>query len=527
MLNQFKKNWITFLGVFFVFMSFLYFLKLAFDSGWVPPVGRAAIGLTIGLSGLFAGYSLFRKHQSLSSEVIAGLGMSVMYATFAYASFSDQIRWSVNTLFISMISLSSLVTYVSYRFNMRALISLSIIGGLITPIVIKANPDQDMVLFLYVLVLNVASLYLSAVKKWHELRIISFVATVVIFCSYYIYFDPEHWTRPFFYVSSLFFVYVIGLISASWYEKDRFEGLNLYLGMINAIHYVFWSIFILNAFTLSYTIPMMIVGLVFIAAGTIIFKISKEATLPVGLYYLLGIVVLAIAVGDLGTLFATPGMNYVVNASMWLALACFVVFVGELIKQDAAKYIGIGIWGITMIHWYAVAWDVEWVRWFGVKYIPFINPGALVWMGLATSGFIFSRIMLKKAKRERDRSISTLLAIASHAVIGGLLTLQIDNVWEAYNVTAIKLSLVLSIVWFFYALLLFLWGAYTKSIIFKRLGTIVIVVSSFKVIFFDLQGEDSLYKVLSLFIIGVLTLGIAYVNSRWSDSDIEVKNHKD
>ena len=214
-----KKYWITLLGVGFIFLAFLYFLKLAIDLEWIPPTARAAIGMAIGLSGLFAGYTLVSRTKGMFGEIAAGLGTSILYATFAYASFSKDIQWSANALMISLIALSSLVTIVGYRMNMRILVFLSLLGALLTPVVIRAHVEQDWLLFLYVLVINIAALWLSAIKDWQELRVMSFVATVFIFISYYLYFDPESWGKPFFYASSLFLVYMTGLILASFHEK--------------------------------------------------------------------------------------------------------------------------------------------------------------------------------------------------------------------------------------------------------------------------------------------------------------------
>jgi uncharacterized membrane protein len=512
-----KKNWITFIGIFFVFLAFLYFLKLAVDSGWLPPVARAALGLVFGLSGLFAGYTFFMKRKNIPSEILAGLGIGLMYATFAYAGFSPEIGWSTNTLMISMITLSGLAMLTSYKLNMRLLISLSLFGGFLTPIIIRAEAHQDFMLFLYMFVLNIAALYMSATKKWYELRIMAFIATIVTYTTYYVYFSPENWARPVFYVSSLFLVYMVGLIAASWYEKDKFEGLNLYLGLINAIHYVFWSIFIFKSFTIPYAIPTVMVGVIFLFAGGLIYKYSKESLLPAGIYSLLGLVVIAIAGGDMEKLF-NNSMHYVIHTSVWLGITVVIFLIGTHVAKDFIRYAAVALWGILFVYWYAVAWNVEWVEWFGVRYIPFINPGALVWMAMAAIGFIFSRSVT------HDEKISVALAIFSHIVIGGLFTIQIQNVWEAYTVAFIKLHLMLSIMWMLYALVIFVWGALSKGKVFRYLGSVVMIVTAIKILTFDLRGEATIYKVIFLLIIGLIILGIAYVNKNWISKEEKEDN---
>ena len=111
-----------------------------------------------------------------------------MYATLAYASFSFEVNWSINAVIIAMLSFTGLISYISFKLEMRKLAFIALLGGLVTPIILKAPEQQVFVLFLYVLILNAFALYLSASKKWPELRVMSFLVTVAIYITYYIYF---------------------------------------------------------------------------------------------------------------------------------------------------------------------------------------------------------------------------------------------------------------------------------------------------------------------------------------------------
>ena len=70
-----KKNWIYMLGMSFLFTGTLYFFKVAIDHGWLPPALRAVIGLTAGVSALFAGYLSYGKGKRNFSELISGGGL--------------------------------------------------------------------------------------------------------------------------------------------------------------------------------------------------------------------------------------------------------------------------------------------------------------------------------------------------------------------------------------------------------------------------------------------------------------------
>jgi uncharacterized membrane protein len=524
-MNEFiKKNWITVLGGTFLFAAMLYFFKLAISEGWLPPAARVAIGLLAGTTLIYYGYAKYKLNANLSTELLSGLGSAVVYATLAYASFSFEINWSTNALTIAMLSFTSLITYIAYKLEMRKLAFIAILGGLITPIILKAPEQQIFVLFLYVLILNVFALYLSASKEWLELRVMSFLVTVAIYITYYIYFEPMQWQEPMMYISIFFVVYFLGLMTSGLYDKEKFEGLNLWMSIINAINFVFWSIFILSSFAVPYAVPTLIVGLLFILSSAFIQKRVGSSALPTIFYFLLGVILISIAGSDLAAKFQEKGMHHVINVSIWLFLTALIFIASLRSKVYFAKYIAIAAWIFTFIHWYAVAWDVEWVRWFGVEFIPFVNPGALVWIGLAITGFIFSESFRGKEKTSKEFPyenkndwVALALALASHSVVGGLLTLQIQNTWEAYQLEFVSLNIFLSISWMVYALGLFLWGAYADQIPFRLMGSVVIIMTSVKVFLMDLRGASTIYMASFLLILGILVLVIARIDKYWRE----------
>lgn len=524
-MNEFiKRNWITILGGTFLFSAMLYFFKLVISEGWLPPAARVAIGLLAGTTLIYYGYVKYKINASLATELLAGLGSAVVYSTLAYASFSFEINWSVNAVIIAMMSFTSVITYIGYKLDMRKLAFIALFGGLLTPIVLKAPEQQVFVLFLYVLILNAFAMYLSASKNWPELRIMSFFVTVSIYVTYYIYFEPLSWQEPMFYISMFFVVYFLGLMASGLFDKEKFEGLNLWLNIINAINFVFWSIFILRAFAVPYAAPTLLVGMLFILSSAFIQKKVGASAVPTIFYFLLGVILISIAGSELATNFRENGMYHVINVSIWLFLTILIFAASKFSKVSFAKYIAISAWMLTLIHWYSVAWDVEWVRWFGLEFIPFINPGALVWIGLAITGFIFSDNFRKKESQSKELPfedkgdwVALALALASHSVVGGLLTIQIQNTWDAYQLEFISVNLFMSISWMVYALGLFLWGAYADQKPFRIMGSAVIIITSVKVFLLDLRGSSTIYMALILLVLGLIVLLIAQIDKHWRE----------
>lgn len=512
-----KKNWITALGIGLIFTAFLYFLKLAVQNGWLPVEVRVALSAICGFSGLFAGYTFYHRGKKPLGEVLAGVGTSVLYATIGYLSFSNGINWSTNALLISMAAVSATVSGVAVKQNMRTLFLISLVGGMITPFVVRAEWYNDVPLFIYLVVLNVAALYASISKKWGEMKIISFVLSIGLYAVYYSLFEPEQWGKPFFYVSSIFIVYTIGLLLSSWKERKGYNGVDLYLGVVNGVNFIFWSTFIFKEFSLPHAVPLLIVGLLFMGIATFIFFDSKKKmSAALGVYAVLGVVVLGVAGSDLGRLHQEGGLNYAITASIWLFIIGMVYYVSRVLKERVVTYLAMAAHAILIIFWFSVAWDVEWIEFLGIPYIPFLNFGALIWLGMIFMGFSFSRYI----ERERLQPIfirsdysAQLMALISHILVGGLLSIQILNLWEAYDLPYQIEGLALSVCWFLYAFVLFLWGNKTRQRLFKIIGSIVLFASAAKVFLWDLEGSSSVEQIIFLLVLGGITLLIAKVNN--------------
>jgi len=516
MLELIKKHWITSLGILFLFSSFTYFLKIAFENGWFPTELRVLSGFAIGTTLLFTGYSYYRKGSFNTCQLFAGTGMSAIYATFSYVAFSNDISWPYNVTFISVLALTALTTFMSYRYDLRALIFISIMGGLLSPIFMKAEPHHDMLLFGYVFILNIGALYVSISKQWTELRTMTFGVTVLIYATYFIYFDPFSWGRPFFYASTLFICYMGGIMYASYKENDSFTGWNLYLSLINAMSFIFWSIYILGSFNISFTVPLLIVGFTFMAVSIFIYLISDKKVFPSIIYVCLGLILFAMSAANIEPM-SVYGLEYVVTTLLWLLVVVGTYAIARFSKTLELIYVSYAAWLILIIYWFTVAWDVQWVELFGIKYLPFFNAGALTWGALATFGFYIG-----KKEQSSNNGLSTLLSLASNIIVAGLFTIQIKNLWFAYDITFMDRSLAISIAYIVYALFIFLWGSHTKAIAFRVMGSIVLLVTSIKVFFWDLSGEANVSKMIFLLIIGLVTLAIAHINKRWLDNESSV-----
>lgn len=513
-----QRYWINALGLLFFFVALLYFLKLAVANGWFPIELRLALSTLLGFSGLFFGFNFHKSGKPIVGQVLVGLGTAVLYATVGYISFSNEIHWSNGAMLVAMVGIGTIVSIISIRQNQRILFALSILGGLITPFIIRASGNMDVPLFIYVFVLNGAALYAGASRGWKENIIGSFLLTIGLFATYYFLFDPVAWTRPFIYASALFLLFLIGFLIRPFKENDRYEGMELFLVVSNGINYVLWSYWIFSSFKLSHVVPFLVIGVLFMALACVIYyRSQKRGIVAVGTYTVLALITLGIAGNDLTLYFWKGGINYVITAAVWLLLVIGVFSLGKKLKDQLVVSVSMCAYLLLLIYWFVHSWSVDWLPIMGIKYIPFLNVGALVWIASILLGFRFALALKQDGERDEaapNGHAAAIFTMISHIQIGGLLTIQISNLWEAYPMGNLDYDLTLSLSWFVYALVIFAWNSRLPHVLFRYFGGAVLLISSAKVIFFDLGANASLQRIIFLLVLGGLTLLIGKISSQ-------------
>ncbi|MCX7745560.1 MAG: DUF2339 domain-containing protein [Clostridia bacterium] len=513
MKELFKKHWITFLGSVFMFMAFSYMFKFAVDQGWISNEIKIGIGILVGAGFAVIGAFFSQKGKDISGQILSGTGVALFYTTFSFAGIVFDI-WTPMTVFLSMIAVTIGVSIYAFRLNLRIMMNLALLGALISPLVMEPQGDQVFTLFLYLLVINSAFFFVSVCKRWTELRLIPFMGTWILYAAYYLHFDPVGWEMPFKYAVSAFLFYIVGLLISSWKENLKFDGLNMYLGVLNGGVFALWAFAILHG-QISFSVILTGMGIIYLTASLVIYLLTRQYSIAVVAKFFGGLLLALIAAADLGSGLAVKPM---ISVYTWMFVAILVLMVGQIKKLEYLKLAAIVIWFGTGFYWFSVTWTTPLGIWFG-KFIPVLNWSGMAWVLLAAFGFYLSlnvRINLfYRDQAEADYYMSNIFAILSHLVVGGLLTFQIDNLWEEYTVDFIDLGLTLSVSWGIYALILFIWGAYSKQAVFRWFGSAVLVIVALKTLFINLNGSETIYKVLVLFILGIITFGISLINNMW------------
>ncbi|MFD0588094.1 DUF2339 domain-containing protein [Paenibacillus sp. GCM10027627] len=512
MKEMLKSHWTSLLGALFVIAAFITLFQYSVDQGWISDSAKIGIGLLAGIGIGMAGVKVAQKPNRVwTGQIMLGIGVCVLYATLTFAGVYYAI-WEPTPILIAMTAITAGLTFYASRFQSRLLMNIAVLGALLAPLLMRPESDQNFTLFLYLLVLNCAFIYLSVVKGWLELRIVSFAGTWLMYLVYFIHFAPPLdgvWSLPIRYALSAFIFYTIALLLSSWKSKLSFDGVDLYLNAANGVFFGIWALNIWEG-DVDYGIVLLLIAAVYLAAGFAVYKLKGSTSVASASFALTAVLLACIAINSFG-----EGVLF--NILMWVLYAYLLTALGHLKRWKVATVLGAAVWFFLGFFWFIVTWSTERGDWFDV-YIPFLSWGAASWILLAALGFYYARTLtFNDLPPTLNRIFSRFFALMSHFIIGGLMSKQIKLVFEVYfqDAPQIYMDLTLSVVWALYALTLMLWGAYYRERTFTWFGAAVLILVAIKAIFMDLSDEIALFKMVVLLLLGGISFLMTWINGKW------------
>lgn len=171
------------IGAITLAIGIIFFFKYAVDNRWIGASGRVFLGLLAGLVLIGVADWLRKRGQSAFSQGICGCGLATLYISL-YASFAYYQLVPQSAAFAGMIATCVLAAFLSFAYDNPAIASLGLIGAFIAPMLLR-NPQRHLwLVFLYLLLLDLASLALAAWRRWIVLLVIAFAGTVILFLSW-------------------------------------------------------------------------------------------------------------------------------------------------------------------------------------------------------------------------------------------------------------------------------------------------------------------------------------------------------
>jgi uncharacterized membrane protein len=529
------SQWLNRVGVIAVLIGVSYFLKLAFDNGWIGPGLRVSMGCLGGV-GLCWWSERFRRANSVAfSHSLKAVGIGVLYLSL-WASFQLYHLLPAAIAFVAMMLVTAATAGMALTQDAELLAGLALLGGLLTPVLCNTHENHEAALFGYLLLLSLGALALQRVKPWPRILFGALVGTCLLGASWFdSFYSDDQFAATLLFLSLLFALFAAAPLCAGRPPEHGRAGdarSEVLLATLNAAGY-FYAITVLLQISGVSAQPRegaYALGLAAVYAGlgvTLARRAGDSAGVPGGAERLPPMTHYGLAITFLTVGIALRLHQHWITLA-WLVEGSLVFWAGARtqhrgVKLFAAVVAALGLMRLLTVDLYM--WGEQPPLWNARLATFAVAIAALLWM---------IDLDAHSPDREADRRL-----LAAGAIVVNLLALlaaglEIHDIFEPlFRAAALGPAHptfeVVDRVWsrlvvlrsFSYSALLMLYGAglmwlgfARRSALLRWQAIVLIAATIVKVFFFDVSELDHLWRVLSFMVLGALLLAISYAYQR-------------
>lgn len=558
-LPNFSEKWIgqrvlLAIGVFALLMAVGYLLKLSFERGWISPAARCAGGAVLGVVVGAVGWRLQGRYRTYGAALI-GCGAGIIYlSVWAACRLYEVIPSTAGIVGLALVSVS--LAMIAFAINVEALGLTAALGAFMAPVLLGSEHANSNLLLLYLSSMAAGLGLVAARLRWR-------LTTFVVAASYFGIGTAGAADRALPVAVLLFAVaggtagLYLGLRERWWETRAlTFTGGWVLLGAASRRLDPHWPV-VLSALALS--------------APVWWHALRKPQVLPLRLYaegdgpgwsvgeaiyffttpLLFGWALYGLAPDRFD---ATPGL-------LPLIVAIPYVLVGYLRGWPAFAAVGAAAAAIAVVQqwdsiervWGLLALALIWPaldhrldrtdgRWYGLATLavavshllegaatsrPPLDPAFVgtwtlgLWGTVAVTAALAAGLFrLRPGDAELERIRSGLWIVAGLLLLFGV-TGEIRRYFRLEHAEDASLAggLAVSAWWLTFAAALVTYGFRRDLKPLRLAGLGVAGLAVVKVIFSDLSSLDALYRVGSVFLLGLVTLSLAYLYYRFDSSE--------
>jgi len=151
------KQWMTWVGAVVLFLSVGFFVKYAFEHKWLSETARVILGVIAGLSALGVGERFIRRGMRALGQGLVGAGLAILYVSlFAAHGLYGLLPQAVTFILMAIVTAGGVVLAVVH--DAVAVSFLAVLGGLLTPVMLRTGQDSRDALFAYLVLLDLGVL---------------------------------------------------------------------------------------------------------------------------------------------------------------------------------------------------------------------------------------------------------------------------------------------------------------------------------------------------------------------------------
>jgi uncharacterized membrane protein len=517
--SRIGTHWLNRVGIVAVLVGVAYFLKYAFDNGWIGPTGRVAIGLLAGIGITLWSESFRKKNYALFSYGLKAIGIGTLYLSL-WAAVQVYHLIPAGVGFFAMLIVTAATVVMALTQNAQLLAAYALAGGFSTPALCSTGENHEIFLFSYTAILAAGAVALTAMRGWRRLSLGAFIGTQLMYVAWYaMYYKYSEFTATVFFATLFFLIFATAALVPRSGEGADSTVIAAILSIANAAVYFLAMYVMFDDYHFQYlrndACAWLAVGL----AGFYVFSSRYIAKQAGGTEdrRLVNLVHLALAVGFLTTAIPLKLNGHWITVG-WLVESAAILYVAQRIRHDMLKIFASIALALGIARMLFDSWPREATLFFNPRfgtYLVAIAVLALIMYGTRNSESESERM----AGYAAGVFLNLLALLALYYEVQDFFQPQITAQWTSRSYAAARSTEMIrsfthSAVWMIYGAILMFLGFRRGSAFLRWQAMALLGLTILKVFLVDTSMLDLGYRILSFIGLGVILLAISFLYQR-------------
>ncbi len=513
------KVWLNRIGIFAILAGVAYFIKYAFDSGWIGPAGRVAIGLVAGIAVVLWSERFRKKGYKAFSYSLKAVGIGTLYFSL-WGAFQVYHLIPSGAAFVAMIIVTASTIILALTQEAEILAAYAIIGGFSTPVLLSTGENHEIVLFSYVAVLTLGMLAAATAKPWRRLMWGSFAGTAILYMGWADRFYTTDQRSLTVFFAALFAAIFAAIPLVTPLERSRWHGglsmtLTL-LPLVNAAAF-FLALFAMyesrKATLMWYALALATVYLGLSAL------LQRRAGAERETLKLVNLVHIAIAIA-----FITIAIPLKLDAHWitigWLVESAVLLVISVRTRTDFLRYFAGTTLALGVMRLVFVDSDrIQAALVFNSRFATYLVAIAILG-GIVAAGerFASEREMpfVKLAGLGLNLLALVALTLEAHDYFSRQMTAAygLTGQYQRYREIDLEWNFSYSAIWLVYGAGMMVFGFRKRDTFVRWQALVLMALTIVKIFTYDAWALEQVYRILSFIGLGMVLMAISYIYHR-------------
>ena len=503
------RRWVGWAAVVVILFATAFFLKYAFDNRWIGELGRVSIGIAFGIGMSLAGFRYKEKGWRIFSQILTAGGVVLLYLS-NYAAFGYYHLVGQKTAFAFLAILVAEAAALSLVYSAPAIAIMALVGGFLTPLLLHSDHDQYRSFFVYIFVLDAGALAL--LKHWRGLSSVAYFGTQLLF---WIWYDQNYHHQKrgavLVFQTAIFLLFLLAHLGRELWRRESATLEDALLLLVNPFAFFATTYTLLNT-THHEWMGVFAIGMAILYAGSAKILLSRSAGSRREILLLIAVALTFVTI-------AIPiqlRSNWITIA--WAVEGLAILWAALEIRSVRLRAHAFSLFGLAFVK--LLFWDTP----YGYRpaFTPVFNRYFL--SSLAVIACFLGAVYLYQRASERKliEAPVTKLAIGLCAAVAFWLLISIEthtfftgrSLAERIPENAAHQrwlgQMALSVLWAAYAAALAALGFMRRIAAIRWASLALFALTIVKAILVDVAQLQHLYRIIVLFVLGILLLLVAW-----------------